>query len=162
MWIAERLTPMELFTGVCIGVLAVLALLAVIAIPSYLLVSLPLLSFKQGAPFTDCGTVTEIQKIRPGVIVAALTAPMAAGPRMTAARGGTKVLLASSTNFIYFRSWQHLPELGSSIEVITQNRLHRFTGMSCDWVSYWKLVADVPPRGRIVPAGGEGPGMIDG
>ncbi len=126
-----------------IGIVCIVLTFIVIAIAVHLLIPLPILSYDQGNGVTQQGEVTEVKKIRPGVIEVSITKPLEIDPRLqeVTAQGDTiGVTQASFTSFIHFRGRVGIPKIGDKIWVVSVNRLHLFTGRSFNWVKKWVVL----------------------
>ncbi len=89
------------------------------------------------------GEVTEVKKIRPGVIEVSLSQSLGIDSRLqkVTPQGGTVgIIQASSTSFIHFRGKMGIPKIGDKIWVVSVNRLHLFTGRSFNWVKKWVVL----------------------
>lgn len=116
-------------------IFAICTIAALLAVATYLLLPLPLLSYRQGELKTDNGQVTDIKNIRPGVVEISLTQGLKIDPRLQ--EGNVRMIGGSITRYVHFRKWQTLPEIGDEISVSSGNRLHHFTGRSFNWVKSW-------------------------
>lgn len=119
-----------------------------VAIATYLLLPLPILSFPQSELVTDTGKVDFIRYIRPGVIEVGIKQQMEIDPALQG--GSVQMVSASSTSYVHFRGGQKLPPLNEKISVFSINRYQRFTGRSFNWVRNWTVVkGESATRGRV-------------
>lgn len=116
----------------------------------YLLLPLPLISYKQGDSVTCVGQVTKVAHIRPGVFEIHLMRGMTVDPRLQ--QGDLRMTSATLSEILHFRKMTGIPALGDKISTSFTNRLHLFTGRSFNWVQDWKFTREaIPPAGKVEP-----------
>jgi len=104
-----------------------IVVIAFITLANYLLLPLPLLTYRHSGLEEDVGKVTSIEKRRAGVFAVGLTQGLEISPNLR--EGNPKMTEAWMTSYVHFRRLQ-LPKIGDTIQTSSIVRYHRFNGFN--------------------------------